>query len=543
MNTSPDFINANNELAQLTNQIYDLINDPTSFDQFANGLIKFGDDSSFLSQIGIALENSAKLSDRISDGPGVELSRDIGVLVVGIGSDNRVSHVPAFAESWLNAKFVGDNEGIGWVETLNSGRNIAHVLKFDSLKFLPVDSNLRDGVRVGKITRLLLVHQFSMSSSALQALSNLFSISGAELQLCKSIAQGDSIKEASEKADVKVSTSRSHLKSIFSKIGVRSQSELVRVLTQISAAAAIQEFSRKNKISLEPDWKNGLVSIQTQFAKTRYGTRVAFSKFGDPAGTPTLFFHGGLGSRFHTREMAVAAKRQGSLIYIFDRPGVGDSDALANLSLKALGCVVQDLLDHVGHDKIRAIGYGIGARTLIDILPYTDMRIEDVTVYSFRGGGQQKGFSIMNRLNQLAFENPSMARSFFRIMRLNASDVSMRKNMRKYYEGSVADTAALKSTSFVDEILRGNELSTRMGLIGYMFDLSNLAAPFPDFADPAFDIPIHAIFGDDDPFNCYDDNKEYLDLLPRRQVSLSPGCGQLHILQDFEGFLISAYSG
>lgn len=57
----------------------------------------------------------------------------------------------------------------------------------------------------------------------------LFQLTGAETQLAIRLANGLTLEEAAAVLNIKRNTARAHLRSIFAKIGVRRQTELVRV--------------------------------------------------------------------------------------------------------------------------------------------------------------------------------------------------------------------------------------------------------------------------------------------------------------------------
>ncbi|MFK0089125.1 helix-turn-helix transcriptional regulator [Pseudomonas sp. NPDC090755] len=62
------------------------------------------------------------------------------------------------------------------------------------------------------------------------ATSQLYNLTPAETGLALELANGLSLEEASELLNIRRNTARAHLRSIFSKTGVRRQTELVRIL-------------------------------------------------------------------------------------------------------------------------------------------------------------------------------------------------------------------------------------------------------------------------------------------------------------------------
>ncbi|MBH3429055.1 helix-turn-helix transcriptional regulator [Pseudomonas alkylphenolica] len=70
------------------------------------------------------------------------------------------------------------------------------------------------------------------------ATSQLYNLTPAETALALELANGLSLEEASEMLNIRRNTARAHLRSIFSKTGVRRQTELVRIMLNSVVALA-----------------------------------------------------------------------------------------------------------------------------------------------------------------------------------------------------------------------------------------------------------------------------------------------------------------
>ncbi|MVV47042.1 LuxR family transcriptional regulator [Pseudomonas sp. PB120] len=70
------------------------------------------------------------------------------------------------------------------------------------------------------------------------ATSQLYNLTPAETALALELANGLSLEEASETLNIRRNTARAHLRSIFSKTGVRRQTELVRIMLNSVVALA-----------------------------------------------------------------------------------------------------------------------------------------------------------------------------------------------------------------------------------------------------------------------------------------------------------------
>ncbi|MGE8064339.1 helix-turn-helix transcriptional regulator [Pseudomonas sp. NPDC089569] len=82
----------------------------------------------------------------------------------------------------------------------------------------------------------------------------LFNLTKAETALAMELANGLSLEEAAEVLNIRRNTARAHLRSIFSKTGVRRQTELVRILLNSVVALGKPRLSLKmaEKIKVPP---------------------------------------------------------------------------------------------------------------------------------------------------------------------------------------------------------------------------------------------------------------------------------------------------
>ena len=74
----------------------------------------------------------------------------------------------------------------------------------------------------------------SLASSTVA--KQLFNLTPAETALALELTNGLSLEEAAEALGIRRNTARAHLRSIFSKTGVRRQTELVRIMLNSVAA-------------------------------------------------------------------------------------------------------------------------------------------------------------------------------------------------------------------------------------------------------------------------------------------------------------------
>ncbi|MDI6616323.1 MAG: alpha/beta fold hydrolase [Syntrophaceae bacterium] len=101
-----------------------------------------------------------------------------------------------------------------------------------------------------------------------------------------------------------------------------------------------------------------------QFQETRQGTRLAFHEYGDPRGSPIIFYHG-TGSHVHGMLLHKPGLKCGFRIIAPDRPGVAQSDFRPGWTVLEYARDMADLADHLGIGSFGAIGISGGGPTLM----------------------------------------------------------------------------------------------------------------------------------------------------------------------------------
>lgn len=90
------------------------------------------------------------------------------------------------------------------------------------------------------------------------------------------------------------------------------------------------------------------------------GRSLGFAEFGDPAGRPVVWCHGGLSSRLDAAGSSDAACAAGVRVLAPDRPGVGISEVQPGRSLLDWGGDVSALADELGIDRFAVLGWSFG---------------------------------------------------------------------------------------------------------------------------------------------------------------------------------------
>src|SRR5215472_3416123 len=97
---------------------------------------------------------------------------------------------------------------------------------------LPSHSSLRKGRAAAA---LFITDPEEGATLDSRALHQLFGLTPAEIRLCVALVKGKSVEAYAHEAAISSNTARTHVRRIYSKTGVRRQSELVRLLLKSSA--------------------------------------------------------------------------------------------------------------------------------------------------------------------------------------------------------------------------------------------------------------------------------------------------------------------
>jgi DNA-binding CsgD family transcriptional regulator len=140
------------------------------------------------------------------------------------------SEQAALARLICDAAAAAPAEGGGWTRVSRiSGRPPYAV--FVAPLHIRDEELLAESVRV-----LVIVHDTGEHRHAdVAMLAGVYGLTEAEARLASALSAGHSVESAAATLGVQVNTARSQLKSVFRKIGVNRQQDLVRLLTSLRA--------------------------------------------------------------------------------------------------------------------------------------------------------------------------------------------------------------------------------------------------------------------------------------------------------------------
>ncbi len=192
------------------------------------------------------------------------------------------------------------------------------------------------------------------------ALQSLFGLSQAEARLASLLAGGASLSQVAEQSYISKNTAKVQLKSIFSKLGVSRQAELIKVILTSPAMIKPSDTLPETAPSKTPAKSRSQINKE-ETLRLSDGRRLQFAEFGDPQGKPVIHIHGILGCRYERLSDDAATRHSGIRLIIPDRPGYGLSDpALGHGYLDFVDDLLA-LLDHLELEQCAIMGLSVGA--------------------------------------------------------------------------------------------------------------------------------------------------------------------------------------
>lgn len=115
------------------------------------------------------------------------------------------------------------------------------------------------------------------------------------------------------------------------------------------------------------------------------GRLIGLAEYGDPAGVPTLYFHGVLGSRFEALLLDAPARELGLRIVAVERPGYGLSSPAPADGLARWGADVAALADALGLRRLALLGVSAGGPYALAAAATLGERVRAVTLVGSLG--------------------------------------------------------------------------------------------------------------------------------------------------------------
>lgn len=232
-------------------------------------------------------------------------------------------------------------------------------------------------------------HQTSQSS-----LTNTLKLTPAETRLIHALLEDShSLPEAADKLGISSHTARNQMKAIFLKTNTNSQSELIKQILRDPAILMQQPHDTNNtKTSRESTFN--IFTLQN-------GNQIEYTEYGDPNGTPMLYFHSIVHSRQQFHPYSQYAKNHGIRIIAIERPGFGVSTRSKKFSLSLYAKDIKQLTQHLSLSPFYVLGDANGAMSALAcaaIIPEHIIKVAIISCTPYSGLNDLKKLMPLNRI-------------------------------------------------------------------------------------------------------------------------------------------------
>ncbi|MBI1211969.1 MAG: alpha/beta fold hydrolase [Alphaproteobacteria bacterium] len=260
-------------------------------------------------------------------------------------------------------------------------------------------------------------------------------LTAAEARLTAKLVQGLSLSDAAAELSISTHTARTQLKSIFAKTGVRRQSELLRLLTEISTLPE----SPKTPSTLRD-------SPPRRFVTLADGRQLFYREYGEVTGAPILYFHVGLAASLVIPEISRGVAKQRLRLIAFERPGYGQSTPCKSYTFDSIAADAEELLRQLNIGSVALFGDGYGGGFAVATALRLRGAVKRLALKSPLLGAALSNDSLPIRmaLMRQRWIIPGVAELLHRGIRVSL----VRALMRFYAERSKSDAARAADTEF-----------------------------------------------------------------------------------------------
>ncbi|MDH3641257.1 MAG: alpha/beta fold hydrolase, partial [Gammaproteobacteria bacterium] len=361
----------------------------------------------------------------------------------------------------------------------------------------------------GSAVRALLIPQEEPNDKLKRVVQTSFGLTAAESEVTMRLAAGLTLKDTARQLDISVNTARNHLQSVFDKSGIKRQSDLILVVTQLSVIlAATAESAAAAPIV---DAADPLDVHPQHFIILPGGRRLAYRTYGDPRGQALLYFHETIGSSRLPAETDMLARERGLYLIAAERPGFGYSDPNADYSFSGIATDMQQLLDHLRITEVALLGFMAGAAHAVMCASKLNLPINRVLLVAGRPPLPLRGaFSFLMTLRTKMIKQPWLLSTFFNILRNRSSHATNERLIRRVFGAVPHDNHYLDThPEMLEHMVAYTMESMTITAAGIVDELQCFHDPEPCELEK-IDAPIVLWHGDSDHLADVKDLADYL---------------------------------
>ena len=383
------------------------------------------------------------------------------------------------------------------------------------------------------------------------ALKETFGLTSAECEIVRNLVQGDTIKQIAERRGTSEGTVRDQVKTVFSKMNVNSQAEIIRVvlpMTDLPLIPADTDTSARPSPSLSgSNWPEDEVWQPFRSLTTADGRKLDYHEMGPADGAPILYSHMGYCQARWSRSMIRLAHKHRLRVICPIRAGFGYSD---NLHPKAdvMAATRDDtlrILDHLGISRLPYIAHGNDLVFAVDLVAQRPGVISELIGICARPCLPEN----VQLLGTGAWQRFFMSTAKFAPQLVHFGSkaaVAMGKRMgmevmhRKLCKDSPADLALLEDDEIRPVVLHNSSMVASPDTNAAQAFAMEYIAIEEDWSERMYavqDTPIRILFGEQDPTIDLTYVEHIRTAYPWIDLQVIEGTGQFLIFQKYQDLI------
>ena len=265
------------------------------------------------------------------------------------------------------------------------------------------------------------------------------------------------------------------------------------------------------------------------------GRTVGFATFGDEAGTPVLWCHGGPGSRLEPAQAAAEAQARGLRLIGIDRPGYGRSTPLPGRSIASWVPDAVAVLDRLGIDSCAVVGVSTGGAYALALASITPERARGVVACcALTDMRWSEGKAMMPEAGTWdIWQAPNRETAIVLAEGLFGADGSKMFSGETSPEGlAPADMALFANAAWLESMAGAMPAMFAQGVVGYVDDRLADGPGWGSFEVAAVKCAVLVIHGEQDTIVPEAHARYTASIVPGAQLKLLPEHGHLSVAME-----------
>jgi len=403
---------------------------------------------------------------------------------------------------------------------------------------------MRDAQTAEEARLAVWVASSNARSLAESGLRKLFGTTPAETRLIQQLITGRALDEAAQNLSISINTAKTQLKSVFEKVGVKRQSELVHAIYATPLWLKLDGSAPSTAHLHEPTVPSEQPGIRTRDSLLTLpdGRRLAWSDTGDTDGLPVILMHAIAGSRHLRHPDDRILYEQGVRLIVPERPGIGDSDPLPGRRVRDWPKDVAALADHLGLQRFVVLGYsGAGTPYALATAQYLPDRVRALFLVGAAPPIEHvkdlKMFSDQSRMPMLvARYSPNLLPPLLRV-----GVRSIKKNVYRYLEQAMQHVPESDRRVYDDPVMRENYARGLLASVKhgeqYLVSEALLIVHGWSTDNLALSMPVELFHGDEDSHVALDAARKLVERIPGARLHIIQGAGHFLIYSHWRDIL------